>query len=124
MNDSTKTINEIHDIMKQEWPNILLDSYMTQEFVEDQTSYYNTMIEDYKKKIAALNAAMTLKRTMKNLIPGYFYVDASDYLPKEKWRAFISNDKQEWIDWLVENGVDKEIAIKLTEEALEKSKKN
>lgn len=124
MNDSTKTINEIYKIMQEEWPHILTDVHMEEEYVKDTIGFYNARIEGCKKRVAALNAAMTLKRTMDTVTPGWFYVDASDYLPKEKWRAFISNDKQEWIDWLVENGVDKEIAIKLTEEALEEFKKN
>lgn len=39
------------------------------------------------------------------ILPGWRDLDVSDFLPSSKWHTFVSNDKAEWVAWLVENGV-------------------
>lgn len=55
--------------------------------------------------------------------PRLVHVDASNYLPKEKWRAFKSGDVNEWITWLVDNGVVREIAESITNECFDRDRR-
>lgn len=63
-------------------------------------------LDDFRGSRAAMLA-------LDALLPGWVYVDASDFLPKAMWRTFVSNDRQEWVDWLVGNGVQPEAAARL-----------
>lgn len=47
--------------------------------------------------------------------PPLVHVDASNHLPREKWDSFLSSSPEEWIAWLVENGVERETAEGLTQ---------
>ena len=73
--------------------------------------------EQAKVKLDRFLAAKAAAIALDRVLPGWVEVDASSHLPKEKWRAFVSNDKKEWLKWLLENGVPKDKAEELIADA-------
>lgn len=59
------------------------------------------ILDDYRKARAARLALDTL-------MPGWVDLDISEYLPREKWHVFVSNKREEWGQWLHENGITPE----------------
>jgi len=64
-------------------------------------------LDDYKAGRAAWTA-------LDILMPGWVDIDFSDDLPPSVG-TFISNDKQEWVDWLVSRGLTSERAQEMVD---------
>jgi len=80
------------------------------------------LVRELKKAQDNLNgyrAAKAAFLALDALLPGWFEIDASDHLPKDKWHAFVSNDKGEWVDWLVSNGIERAKAKEIVKQYCE-----
>ncbi len=84
---------------------------------------YEAMLEqavkEAQEKLAAYRRGKAASLALDALLPGWHDIDASNYLPREKWHTFISNDRVEWLAWLVEQGVSQENAEALVQSAFE-----
>lgn len=80
----------------------------------------DTLLEQLKTAHDALDdfrKGSILRVALDNKLPGWRYIDASDYLPKDKWRTFISNSPSEWFTWLTEQGIAEDLAQGLVDDA-------
>lgn len=74
-----------------------LNDRMEQALVEG-FNRARTQLVDYRR-------SRGFKLALDGIQPGWKYIDASKWLPKEKWGTFVSNNKLEWFEWLYANGV-------------------
>ena len=95
----------------------------TAEMIEDPDDQMETMLRNTLKKaqesLAGYQQAKAARIALDKVLPDWVPIDASDHIPKEKWHAFVSNDKDEWLSWLKENGVPDKEAKRLVEQAWE-----
>lgn len=73
-------------------------------------------VEDAQKTLDEICDGIGLRIAVDTLLPGWVDIDASDHLPREKWHVFLASTKEEWVTWLVENGVGNVIAQELVED--------
>lgn len=83
-------------------------------FQNEVAVQYEAMLErqavEAQSKLDGYRRSKAMHNALDAALPGWFCVDASEYLPKEKWHAFVSDDADEWTEWLVSNGVERKIA--------------
>ena len=70
-------------------------------------------LADAQRRLDDIRKAMAYRQTVDTLLPGWTHIDAGDDLPEALWYAFISDDGDEWLDWLIEQGVDEDRARQL-----------
>lgn len=66
-------------------------------------SSLRTEAEKAATALAQFRRSRAISASLGAIMPGWKYVDASDWLPREKWRTFVSSDKDEWLAWLAAN---------------------
>ncbi len=81
-----------------------------ENILEENVAEAQKKLDEYRRSKAAWIA-------LDAILPGWRYVDASDYIPREKWSAFASNLPEEWVAWLIANNVSKEVAERLVKQA-------
>lgn len=64
--------------------------------------------------------ARAARLALDTILPGWFYIDASDHLAQKKWNTFVSDSYAEWEAWLLANGVSEKAVEKLIEEDKER----
>jgi hypothetical protein len=86
---------------------------------ETDEPYEQMLRRECEKAKEALDVwlkAKAARLALDSVLPGWYYIDASDHLPKEKWRSFVSNSKEEWSRWLFANGVSETAIQNLLED--------
>ena len=91
------------------------------EYEDDMEAH---LVEDIKKAQANLDgfrASRAARMGLDAMLPGWVEIDHSDYTPREKWHAFVSNQQDEWVAWLVEHSrLSREAAEKFVAEKFKK----
>lgn len=68
----------------------------------------------------AFRHSRAMRTALDKIMPDWADIDASDDgLPRDKWGAFVSDRPDEWLAWLVENGVREANAKRLVAEVFE-----
>lgn len=75
----------------------LWNSEAEQDVIEESLA---REVRESQEKLRNYRESRALRLALDSLLPGWRYIDASDYLPREKWRAFISDSREEWEAWL------------------------
>jgi len=73
-------------------------------------------LDEAQKTFDEVCEGIGLRHAIDSIMPGWVDIDVSDYLPKEKWSAYLASTKEEWIEWLVDNGIEETVAIELVNE--------
>lgn len=64
-------------------------------------------VEKAKEELRSYQETKAFRMGLDALLPGWFDMDVGDLgLPRELWHAFVSDNVEEWVEWLVEHGVD------------------
>lgn len=79
-----------------------LNDRMEQALIES-FNRARTQLIDYRR-------SRGFKLALDGILPGWQYIDASKWVPKEKWGTFVSNNKLEWFEWLRANNVPQDAA--------------
>jgi len=70
-------------------------------------------VEEARRLLEGFRASRAGLMALDALLPGWVAVDVADLLPEPLWRAFLSNDQGEWVQWLAQQGVPQEKAASL-----------
>lgn len=106
-------LNEIRKTPYQPNPKSALTDQLEKTLFEE--------LQAAQSRYDAFRAARASWIGLDQLLPGWQDLDVSDHLPREKWHAFVSNSKAEWVEWLAKNGVERKKAKTLVEEQWRKS---
>jgi len=78
-------------------------------------------VKNAQKSLDDFRASRALRMALDSILPGWVYIDASDYLPKELWGVFVSDDPAEHLAWLKEHSVPSDVANDLVKRYFEKA---
>lgn len=78
-----------------------------------------------RQELDSFRASKAAAMAITSILPGAVEVDASDYVPRELWDAFVSNDEGEWVEWIAANArsdVPREKIEELVRKTFERSR--
>lgn len=84
--------------------------YVPSQHAEPYEKALQAAVEKATKDLETYRISKAARLALDAICPGWFEVDVSDILPREKWCDFVSNSESEWVDWLVAQGIDRKLA--------------
>lgn len=68
-----------------------------------------------QKELDSFRESRGFRMALDAMLPGWFDIDVSDQIPGNCF-FFVSNDPQEWFDWMIQHGINEKTAKKLLSE--------
>lgn len=67
-------------------------------------------LEEARKELDHYRESRAFWMALDSLLPGWFDIDVSDHVGSSERMFFVSNDPQEWFDWMIEQGIEEKEA--------------